>query len=112
MYHEMMHGQVMGLSYKPNINVSCSTSELRVRLRRETDLSPPVNISLTVPRRCFFCGSFLLVMLHVGVCCAVVSIPRNLVVACWEMADLLAVVYVVFSCVLSLSQMCSCPHQN
>ena len=29
-------------------------------------------------------------MLHVGVCCAVVSIP------CWESADLLADVFVVF----------------
>ena len=54
----------------------------------------------------------LLWMLHVGVCCAVVSVPRNLVVACWERADLLAVVYVLFSCVLSLSQMCSGPHEN
>ena len=55
-----------------------------------------MNISLTVPRRWFFCGSFLLVMLHVGVCCAVVSVPCSLVVTCWERADLLAVVYVVF----------------
>ena len=30
---------------------------------------------LAVQGRCFFCGSFLLVMLHVGVCCAVVSVP-------------------------------------
>ena len=28
------------------------------------------SILLTVPRRCFFCGSFLLVMLHVGACCS------------------------------------------
>ena len=65
---------------------------------------PPVNSSLTVPRGCFFCGSF--VMRHVGVCCAVVSVPCCLVVTCWERVDLLAVEYVVFSCVLSLSQMC------
>ena len=55
-----------------------------------------MNISLTVPRRCFFCGSFLLVMLHVGVCCAVVSVPCSLVVTCWERADLLAVMCDVF----------------
>ena len=54
------------------------------------------NISLTVPRRCFFCGSFLSVMLHVDVCCAVISVPCSLVVTCWERADLLAVVCVVF----------------
>ena len=63
-----------------------------------------------VPRRYFFCGSFLLVMRHVGLCCRVC--PCSLVVNCWEMADLLAVVCVVFSCVLSLSQMFPGPHQN
>ena len=54
------------------------------------------SILLTVPRRCFFGGSFLLGMLHVGVCCAVVSIPCSLVVTCWERAYLLAVAFVVF----------------
>ena len=38
----------------------------------------------------------LLVMFHVGVCFAVVSVPCSLVVTCWERADLLAVVFVVF----------------
>ena len=41
--------------------------------------------------------------------CAVVSVPCSHVVTCWERADLLAVVCVVFSCVLSLSQMCLGP---
>ena len=45
--------------------------------------------------RRFFCGSFLLVMLRVGVCCAVVSIPCSNVVTCWERADLLASMFVV-----------------
>ena len=71
-----------------------------------------MNISLTVTRRYFFCGSFLLVMLHVGVRCAVMSVPCSLVVTCWEKADLLAVACVVFPCVLSLSQMCPGPHQS
>ena len=35
-------------------------------------------------------------MLHVGVCCAVVSLTCSLVVTCLERADLLAVVFVVF----------------
>ena len=35
-------------------------------------------------------------MLHVGVCCTVVSVPCSLVVTCWEWADHLAVVFVVF----------------
>ena len=64
--------------------------------------------------RYFFCRSVLLDagMFHVGVCCAVVFIPCSLVVTCWERADLLAAVFVVFCCVLSLSQMCPGPHQN
>ena len=73
------------------------TSELRVRLAPRNWLNPPVKVFLlTVPRRCFFCGSFLLVMLHVGLCCVVVSVPCSLVVTCWERADLLAVVFVGF----------------
>ena len=36
---------------------------------------------------------FLLVMFHAGVGCAV---PISLVVTCWERADLLAAVFVVF----------------
>ena len=39
---------------------------------------------------------FLLIMLYVGVCYAVVSVPCSLVVTCWERADLLAVMIVVF----------------
>ena len=35
----------------------------------------------------------LLVMLHVCVCSAVVSVPCSLVVTCWERADLLAFVF-------------------
>ena len=35
-------------------------------------------------------------MLHVGVCCNVESVLCSLVVTCWERADLLAVVFVVF----------------
>ena len=38
----------------------------------------------------------LLVMLHVGVCCNVVSVLCSHVVTCWERADLVAVVCVVF----------------
>ena len=34
-------------------------------------------------------------MIHVGVCCAVVSVYCSLVVTCWERADLLAAVFVV-----------------
>ena len=35
-------------------------------------------------------------MPHVGVCCVVVFVPCSLVVTCWERAELLAVMFVVF----------------
>ena len=50
------------------------------------------SILLTIPRRCFFCGSFLLVYAS----CWCVSVPCSLVVTCWERADLLAVVFCHF----------------
>ena len=59
-----------------------------IRTKGLTSLSHPV-ILLTVPRRCFFCGSFLLFMFHFFLCYAVVSVPCRLVVpagkglACW-----------------------------
>ena len=53
----------------------------------------------------------MLVMLHVSVF-DVVSVSCSLVVTCWERADLSAAMCVVFSCVVSLSQMCSGPHKN
>ena len=45
---------------------------------------------LTVPRRYFFCGSFVLLMSCV--CYAFASVYCCLVVTCWERADLLALV--------------------
>ena len=54
---------------------------------------------MAVPRRCFFCGSFLLCMFHVCLCCAVLVVPCSLVNTCWERADLLTLLYVMFSCV-------------
>ena len=58
------------------------------------------NVLLTVPRRCSFCGSFLLFVFHV--CHAVFSVPCSLVVTCWERADLLALLYVLCSCHLPI----------
>ena len=44
---------------------------------------------------------FLLVMLHVGVCCALVSVLCSIVVTCCKRAGLLAVVFCHFpKCVL------------
>ena len=44
---------------------------------------------------------FLLFVFHV--CHAVLSVPCSLVITCWERADLLALLCVMFSYVLSLS---------
>ena len=52
---------------------------------------------LTVPRRCFFCGSFLLFMFRV--CHAFLSVHCSHVVTCWERADPVARFYVKFSCI-------------
>ena len=66
--------------------------------------------ALTVPRRCFFCGSFLLFMFPV--CHVFLSVHCSLVVTRWERADLLALSYVMFYCVFVtflfgvLGQMC------
>ena len=57
-------------------------------------LYPHLNSSkiflLTVPRRYFFCGPFVLSMSCV--CHAFASVHCCLVVTCWERADLLALV--------------------
>ena len=57
----MMHWYTRGLVRKPNIYVSWSTSELRVRLAPWNLFKPPSKIFLlTIPRRYFLCGSFTL----------------------------------------------------
>ena len=72
----------------------------------ETRLSPPVKIFLlTDPRRCFFCGPFVLFMSWV--CHAFVSVHCWLVLTCWERADLLALVCDVQLCFWSLSHVVS-----
>ena len=57
---------------------------------------------LTVPRRCFFCGSFLLCMFHVCLYYAVLSVPCILVITCFESTSL-------FSCVLCFPVFCHFP---
>ena len=62
---------------------------------------------LTVQRRCFFCGSFVLFMFHVCLYYAVLSVPCSLVLTCWGRAGLSchSLVCDVFFVVLSLSHM-------
>ena len=61
----------------------------------------PSSFLLTIPRWCFFCGSFLLFEFHVSY--AVLSAPCSLVVTCWERADLLTLLTWYFLSFLSLS---------
>ena len=49
---------------------------------------------LTIQRRCFFCGSFLLFIFRV--CHVFLFVHCSLVVTCLERADLLAFLYVMF----------------
>ena len=60
---------------------------------------PSSNFLLTVPMRCLFCGTILLFVVCVCLGHTVLSVSCSLVVTCWEIADLLALLYVMFSCV-------------
>ena len=52
---------------------------------------------MAVPRRGFFCGSILLLMFHVSLCCVVSSVPCCLVVAsCRGLASCVLFVFCVF----------------
>ena len=42
---------------------------------------------------------FLLCAFHVCLCHTVLSVPCSLAVTCWERADLLALLFVMFACV-------------
>ena len=74
-------------------------------LIQATILSPPVMFLLTVQGTsfvdlfCYLCFMF--------VCHTVLSVPCNFVVTCLERTDLLTRLFVMFSCVLSLSHMVS-----
>ena len=60
---------------------------------------PSSDFFLIVPRRCFFCASYLIFRFHVCLCYAVLSNPCSFVITCWVRADLLALLCVAFSCV-------------
>ena len=79
--------------------VPWSTSELRVRFCAPLNrLKPSSNMFLlTIPSRCFFCGSFIL-FLSCFVMLSCTSVCWCLVVTCWERADLLALFCDVLLC--------------
>ena len=63
----------------------------------QTYLSPQVIFLLTVPRWCFVCESLFLFVFRVCLCHTFLSVPCSIMVTCWERADLL-----VFLCVMFL----------
>ena len=62
----------------------CVLIHIRIKLKLVLKhyFGPPVFLP-TVPRRCFFCGSFLLFLFHVCLCNTVVSVFCSLVITCW-----------------------------
>ena len=96
-----MHRYVRDLSCKPNILMSWSTSEIRVRMVPSNMFKPSSNV---LTDWCFFCGSFLLFVFRVCLCHTVLSVPCSLVVTCKKMSDLLALWYKMCSCVFVIFQ--------
>ena len=68
--------------------------------------SSKIYVLLTAQRPCLFCGSFLLFMFRV--CHAFLRVQCSLVVNCWERANLVALLCVVFCGVLHFPVWC--PH--
>ena len=62
MYLEMIRQYIRALSCEPKVYVPSSASELRVKLILLNMFKPFSDFLLTVSRRCFFCGPFLLFM--------------------------------------------------
>ena len=85
------------MAYRADTKHPFLCTQVRVRLVPSNMLKPYSIFLMIVPRWCFFCGSFLLIVFHV--CQAVLSVPCSLVVTWWERADLLALLYVMISCV-------------
>ena len=57
-----------------------------------------LTMTLLIANIALRCGSFLLFMFHA--CHTVVSVHCSLVITCWERAGFLALLYVMFSCVI------------
>ena len=80
---------------------TCKFASCRVLVMlmyHQTCLSPPVCL-LTVPRMCFFCESSVFIMFR-SCRYAFLSDHCSIVVTCLERANLLALLYVTFSCVI------------
>ena len=90
---EMIHRLVRDLSCEPNIYVSWSTSETRMRFVPSNMFSPPEILLLTASFADFFCYLRFVFGFVIRSC----LFPYSLVVTCLERADLLALLCVLFS---------------
>ena len=54
---------------------------------------------LTIPRRCFFCGSFCYLCVCVCLSYCLVCSLQLFLATCWERGDILSLLFVMFSCV-------------
>ena len=94
------------ISWGSFMRAGCLCVLIHIWIKGEVGAVKPVwtlqwDILLTVPRRCFFCGSFMLLFCLVLLClCARLFLCTSVfvcfVVACWERADLLALVCGVY----------------
>ena len=103
-----MHGQVWGLSCKPNIFVSWSTSELRVRLAPwNRFISPPVKYfnwpfqggTSFVDHLCYLCLVFVMLLL-LSIAALWSPAGKGLTSCPW-------LLFVMFNCIFSLSHVVS-----
>ena len=95
----------MGSLCELNIYVLWSISEIRVRLVPPNMSKPSSNFLTDYSKAMLLL--WILFVFHVCLCHAIFSVSCSLVVVCWERADPLALLCVMFSCVLSLVHMVS-----
>ena len=96
MYYEMMHQSVRNLSCKPNIYMSLSVSDIRVWLVPSNVFNPSNNFLTDRSMVVLFLWIIFVICVS---CFTVLSILCSIAVTYWERADLLALLYVMFSCV-------------
>ena len=79
----------------------------RVRFIPSNMFKPSSNFLTDRSKAVLLFGSFLLFVVRVFLYLTVLSVPRSLVITCWERAHVLALLCVMHYCVLSLSHMVS-----
>ena len=98
MYYEKIHWLGRDLSCELNINLSWSTSVIIVRLV-PSKMFKPLSIFTDQPKVVLLLYILFCYLCFMFACNTVLFVPCSLVVTCWERADLLVLLYVLFSCV-------------